>query len=372
MNNLTRVFLVLLRLAIGWHFFFEGWEKFDSLRTGPTTINRPFTSASYLKEATGPFADFFRNQAGDTDEIVLERLTVVPLPSGQDSAQIPPPTRMPPRLAQEWHAYLTSFIDHYHLDSQQAVLAGKKLEQREDGTVHWLLEGRKKVKKSFPTGTVEVEEPTAQRIQDYRDKIAEVKEMQSKLLKSLGKDVLHEKLKVAKAELNQMRTDLLVDLNEQTEFAKIALEDVLTTEQKQQGQAPEIHQASEKVILPLATVDYLVTFGLIAIGACLLLGLFSRSACVAGAVFLLLLYLAMPPFPWLPDPPRPTEGHYLFVSKNLIEMIALLALATTRSGCWAGLDGLLQFLNPWRGRSVQESAVRNQESGMKGQLTYQR
>ena len=60
MNNLTRIFLVLLRLAIGWHFFFEGWEKLDSLRTGPTTTNRPFTSASYLREATGPFADFFR------------------------------------------------------------------------------------------------------------------------------------------------------------------------------------------------------------------------------------------------------------------------------------------------------------------------
>jgi uncharacterized membrane protein YphA (DoxX/SURF4 family) len=352
MNNLTRVFLVLLRLAIGWHFFFEGWEKFDSLRTGPTTTNRPFTSASYLKEATGPLADFFRNQAGETDETVLERLTVVPLAPGQDPAQIPPHTRMPPHLAQEWHAYLSRFIDQYHLDSQQAVLAEKKLQQREDSTVHWLLEGRKKVKKSFPTGTVEVEETTAQRVQDYRDKIADLHDMQAKLLNALGKDVLHEKLKIAKAELNQMRTDLVADLNEQTEFAKTALEDVLTPEQKQQGQTLEVQQVSEKAILPLTTVDYFVTYGLMAIGICLLLGLFSRSASVAGAVFLLLLYLAMPPFPWLPDPARPTEGHYLFVSKNLIEMLALLALATTRSGRWAGLDALMQFLRPRRSPST--------------------
>jgi hypothetical protein len=82
---------------------------------------------------------------------------------------------------------------------------------------------------------------------------------------------------------------------------------------------------------------------------------------VSGAIFLLLLYLAMPPFPWLPDPPRPTEGHYLFVSKNLIEMLALLALATTRSGRWAGLDGLLQFLNPRRWRSHK---TMNDERGM--------
>jgi len=152
-----------------------------------------------------------------------------------------------------------------------------------------------------------------------------------------------------------MRTDLGADLNEQTEFAKTALEDVLTPEQKQQGMALEVQQVSEKAILPLSTVDYFVTYGLMAIGICLLLGLFSRSACVAGAIFLLLLYLAMPPFPWLPDPPRPTEGHYLFVSKNLIEMIALLALATTRSGRWAGLDALVQFLRPrrWQSRSTE-------------------
>src|SRR5207244_10247942 len=144
--------------------------------------------------------------------------------------------------------------------------------------------------------------------QDYRDKIAEVHDMQAKVLKALGKDVLHEKLKIAKAELNQMRTDLVADLNEQTEFAKTTLEDVLTPEQKQQGQALEAQQVSEKAILPLTTIDYLVTYGLMAIGICLLLGLFSRSACVAGAFFLLLLYLALPPFPWLRTRPGRPKG----------------------------------------------------------------
>ena len=135
----------------------------------------------------------------------------------------------------------------------------------------------------------------------------------------------------------------------------------LTPEQKSQPPLSEIAVASEKAVLPLSTVDYLVAYSLMAIGICLLLGLFSRTACVGGAIFLLLLYLAMPPFPWLPDPPRPTEGHYLFVSKNLIEMLALLALATTRSGCWAGLDGFLQFLNPRRWRSHK---TMNDERGM--------
>ena len=412
MNNLTRVFLVLLRLAIGWHFFFEGWEKLDSLRTGPTTTNRPFTSASYLREATGPFADFFRNQAGETDEAVLNRLTVVPLVPGQDPAKTPPHTRMPPQLAKEWKDFFDRFVQHYHLDQQQAALAEKKLQQREDQTVHWLLEGRKKVIKTFPSGVVEVEKTNPQRIEDYRNKVEEVHDLETKLIKALGKDVLRDKLRAAKAEANQMRMDLLGDLKEQTESVKKALEEVvppalsstsgastvglgasslgagplaataalsvekgeevLSPEQKSQQSLPEIAVASEKAVLPLSTVDYLVAYGLMAIGICLLLGLFSRLACVGGAIFLLLLYLAMPPFPWLPDPPRPTEGHYLFVSKNLIEMLALLALATTRSGRWAGLDGFLQFLNPRRWRTRQESVVRRQASGTRDELTLNR
>src|SRR5207237_2922839 len=54
-----------------------------------------------------------------------------------------------------------------------------------------------------------------------------------------------------------------------------------------------------------------------------LLGLFTRTACIVGAGYLLMFYLAMPSLPWLPDNPR-SEGHYLFINKNIIEMIALL------------------------------------------------
>ena len=37
----------------------------------------------------------------------------------------------------------------------------------------------------------------------------------------------------------------------------------------------------------------------------------------------------------------PAEGHYLYVSKNLIEMIACLALVFIPTGRWVGLDALL-------------------------------
>ncbi|GEM_PF-1209197 len=99
--------------------------------------------------------------------------------------------------------------------------------------------------------------------------------------------------------------------------------------------------------------DAIVKYGLLIVGGCLLAGLFTRTACVAGAGFLLMFFLAMPPLPGWPENPK-VEGHYLYINKNIIEMFALLALATMRTGRWAGVDGLVQFLLParWRGAAA--------------------
>src|SRR5947209_2590999 len=63
LSGSARFFLVALRLAIGWHCFFEGMEKL-------TTPN--WTSETYLRESVGPFSSVFRAVAGDR---VLDRLT---------------------------------------------------------------------------------------------------------------------------------------------------------------------------------------------------------------------------------------------------------------------------------------------------------
>jgi len=86
--------------------------------------------------------------------------------------------------------------------------------------------------------------------------------------------------------------------------------------------------------------DFAVKWGLLVVGILLLVGLLTRTACVVGALYLLMFYLAMPALPGWPASPR-AEGHYLFINKNIIEMLALFALATLRTGRWAGLDGIL-------------------------------
>ncbi len=89
----------------------------------------------------------------------------------------------------------------------------------------------------------------------------------------------------------------------------------------------------------LAIVDGLNRWGLVLIGAALLIGFATRLAAFLGAVMLLFYYLANPPFLGL-DNTIPTEGSYLFVNKVLIELAAMLVIIAFRTSHLIGLDRL--------------------------------
>jgi thiosulfate dehydrogenase [quinone] large subunit len=95
----------------------------------------------------------------------------------------------------------------------------------------------------------------------------------------------------------------------------------------------------------LSAVNFLNTWGLIAIGAGLILGLFTRTAAISGAILLFIYYLNSAPIVGL-EYTLPTEGSYLVINKTLIESVALVALAVFPSGSFAGLDMLVSgFIN---------------------------
>ena len=86
-------------------------------------------------------------------------------------------------------------------------------------------------------------------------------------------------------------------------------------------------------------IDAFNAYGLTIIGLALILGIFTRLACWAGVTLLLMYYIAYPPFGGFSYGP-PSEGSYLIVNKNLIEMFALILLAMTDSWKYFSLDGL--------------------------------
>ena len=87
----------------------------------------------------------------------------------------------------------------------------------------------------------------------------------------------------------------------------------------------------------LSMVDFLNTWGLIAIGVGLILGLFARLAAYAGMGLLFIYYLNNIPLLGI-EYSLPAEGNYLIVSKTLIEAAALLVMAVFPTGSVFGLD----------------------------------
>lgn len=90
----------------------------------------------------------------------------------------------------------------------------------------------------------------------------------------------------------------------------------------------------------LSVVDFLNVWGLIAIGLGLILGCLTRIAAISGMVLLALYYICNPPLIGMKYT-SPSEGSYLTVNKNLIELAALWVITLFPTGKIVGLDRLL-------------------------------
>ncbi|MEM9659508.1 MAG: DoxX family protein, partial [Planctomycetota bacterium] len=89
-----------------------------------------------------------------------------------------------------------------------------------------------------------------------------------------------------------------------------------------------------------------VTCMIIGVGVCLMLGLFTRLASLAGAGFLLSVMATQPP--WV-------EGaNMMFFYYQLVEFAALTVLFATAAGRIAGLDYIISAL--WNQRSDRKGA----------------
>jgi uncharacterized membrane protein YphA (DoxX/SURF4 family) len=339
MNKSTRFLLILLRLAIGWHLLFAGIAKFQADYRG---------SEGFLQESTGPLSPFFHWMANDP---LVNRLTMQPLGENQDSSKTAFQERFPKALNAEWEGYLEQFDTFYRLDDDQRKEARRRLDQHKEEMTLWILQGVKEIKKIGPVGPpIEVKQKTLERLKEYQDKREQLRayqrgEYSTSLHTLFGGDKTKE-LQAEKAAVARLRSDLNKDVEQYTADMKDSLHEVLRAEQTQKGPMPQPLRVGWMRMSRLDWIDFLVRWGLVVAGIGLLVGLFTRTACVLGACLLLSFYLAMPPLPGVPEALR-MEG-YPYVNKNIVELLALLTLATTASGRWAGLDCFLFYLNPWR------------------------
>src|SRR5690349_18682759 len=70
--SLRVLFLLALRLSIGWHFFFEGMYKINSHHGGEGA--RPFSSEMYFKVAPGPLGPVMSKQFSDPAAVIESKV----------------------------------------------------------------------------------------------------------------------------------------------------------------------------------------------------------------------------------------------------------------------------------------------------------
>ena len=90
----------------------------------------------------------------------------------------------------------------------------------------------------------------------------------------------------------------------------------------------------------LNVMDFFNVWGLVLIGAGLIVGLFTRVAAISGIVLLAFYYLSHPAIIGV-SYAIPSEGSYLWVNKNLIELIALWVIVLFPTWKNIGMDRFL-------------------------------
>ncbi len=230
----TCVFLIALRLAIGWHFFFEGLNKYESTKGEGSDRIKPFTSSTYFAGAEGPLAPKFREFFGNPDDETIAKLK--PVETGDEN----PAAKMPPAFAKEWEAYLRKFVDDYKLDDLNRKSAEAKLEQAKAEYVRWLTKPaanlddkfRNDGKASKTTKTIngssgsvsyEIPDNPQQRVIQYEAKLLAIRDAIQRIDPSFGKDVEKGHLATMRSEAVAIRTALQKDIDEHTQKYKDSL-----------------------------------------------------------------------------------------------------------------------------------------------------
>ncbi len=110
----------------------------------------------------------------------------------------------------------------------------------------------------------------------------------------------------------------------------------------------------------LQAVDVINIWALIIIGFSLMMGLLTRPMAIAGMALLFLYYIAHPPFIRL-EFGVPTEGNYMIIDKNFVEMLALGALAFIPTGKFFGLDSLSFLVKKDKKKELKKANIESQD-----------
>ncbi len=273
--------LVLLRITIGWHFVTQGMEKYRDPN---------FSSRGYLSQAKGPFAERFHELIPDYNG--LERL---------DAEQ----------MKERFGRLLEGVKNQYGFNQETMDKAQQLVNEASQDVTDYL-------------------DSNQQEIDKYRQDLDQLTERRHK---PDFQQVPHEQKWVW-----DKQQELQSTLGPWTGWVDNRAKELLKSLNDLAGEPSSGRPPYQEPPTKLKQMDQLVMYSNLAIGVCLIVGLFTRFASFSGALFLLSLVLAQPPLANLFPPPHPSAGAQWIVNKEVVEMMAMFALAFLPVGRWGGLD----------------------------------
>jgi uncharacterized membrane protein YphA (DoxX/SURF4 family) len=286
--------LAFLRIVVGMHFFLEGLSH---LR------DPDWSSAGFRKAAVGPLADFFRASLPET---------------GNWSVTLGTPDGRP--------------LSEASADWKTSVVAGWKQQLAEREKIMPLdAAGRADAEQRLSDATSELDDFLAGISEDLSDYRLQKERLAAMERSPAASDVPFVRDRVAKKrrELGAQSTGWMKDA--------AAIGEKLVAEWDEPRSATDRRRLDAAAgPSSLWRADRFVSWSLVTIGACLVLGLGVKFNAMGGVCFLASV-LATQPF-WVTGA-QPTYNQW-------VELTALLAIASLPTGGWSGLDF---FLGKWLG-----------------------
>ena len=298
------IFLVALRVVIGWHFLSEGLAKLSD--------PNGFQSAGFLSQAVGPYADFFHDMVPDVHDwrktVDTAAVQWDSLSDQEKKKETPPYIKWGDSVASSWEKLTERISDYSVLSEEQRKEAEQILAARKNQLQEYLKSNEEDLDAYLHELSRLADwraDPGAESIPFKRERIAG----KSRELKGEAATWKNWVLQVE----DELRTGIL-SLAETEEQQKLA-------------------RAYSPPMTAAGAMDRFIAYSHVAIGACLMAGFLTRLASLGGAGFLVMV--VMTNLPWVAGA-APT--YY-----QLIELTALLTLATTAVGRWGGLDFFVHY-----------------------------
>ncbi|WP_442507516.1 DoxX family protein [Novipirellula sp. SH528] len=275
--------LVLLRLTVGWHFYTEGMEKYASGN---------WTATPFFANAKGPFAEHYRGLVWDNEgKIRLDR----------------------ERVDQEWKYLWAQISDHYKYDKTQNRVAQdnyKSALQQYD----WAIDNHVEELEEYKLGKDRQVKLDEDPVRNGVSSLGGQRESIRSEWNSKGAGAMKEIDKIWK---NYTDAQMAIATPDQIEVHRVF--------------KPTLPRSAR---IDTSVIDAMVPYFDIAVGLCLLFGLFTPVAALAAAGFLGSVVLSQ-----YPPASGPGSTYY-----QLIEAMACLVLAGTGAGRFAGLDYFLHLI----------------------------